>query len=330
VKTPVSHTPLQKPLIHVVGAGAIGLLFAAKLSAIADIHMVSRTGRTDAFSFRMDEVTGTYRDISLAKEADASTEIRWLLVCTKSYDVGPAIKNLSDRMGEQTTIVLFSNGMGYQNAVAAAHPDCKLLIASTTEGANRLSNRQVRHAGKGLTTIGEYRLKEQISQSPDVQQDLQNLLAWLSRAGFACTCVEDIKPVLWKKLIINCGINPFTAILDCRNGEILSHPFFQSRITGLSRELAGAAAANGISVTANECEAMIKAVAMSTALNLSSMLQDIRRRKRTEIDFINGFIGSIEQKQEQEQEQEQEQTNATQYPLNRELVRLVRALESAP
>lgn len=316
--------PRALPDIHLVGAGAIGLLFASKLSTVANVHLISRSGKTIDQDCIITDTLNHSESYRFKKSPDEVAPIRWLFVCTKSYDVKAAIQGLSSRLTPDTTIVVFANGMGYQEIISANHPDNKLIIASTTEGANRISTTQVRHAGKGVTIIGLFNAPEKAPQSFSVntksmnaQSDLNSLKSWLTAAGFSCTATEHIRTTLWKKLIVNCGINPFTALLNCPNGEILAAPFFQSRIGKLSKELSLAAKIQGVNITANECLTSITTVARSTETNISSMLQDVRQQRRTEIAFINGFIDQLGEKY------------GAQFPINKELVTLIEKLSAS-
>ena len=98
---------------------------------------------------------------------------------------------------------------------------------------------------------------------------------------------------LWGKLAINAGINPFTALLDCPNGEILESRLFLESIDVLCEELANLIAAEGLPphsprILRND----IERVARNTASNTSSMRGDVQNGRTTEIDYINGYVAN--------------------------------------
>lgn len=297
-------------------------MFAGKLSAFAKVHLITRSGNTTATRFKIESVDGHSNEYSLEPEADPLAEIDWLFVCTKSYDVEQAVHRVSARLSQRSRIVLFGNGMGYQQKIGISYPECTVLIASTTEGANRpqsLSGKNteticVRHAGKGKTIIGAFKESASADAVRDSMLALQSLNHLLNKAGFDSEVSDNIHDVLWRKLIVNCGINPFTAILDCTNGSILSHPFFLSRIDGLCNELSDAALRAGFAISAQECKQSVLSVATATKHNRSSMLQDCTAEKMTEIDFINGYICRLGTEHYKD------------YPINEELTMMVKTL----
>ena len=99
---------------------------------------------------------------------------------------------------------------------------------------------------------------------------------------------DDIQVKIWQKLIINCCINGPTVIHNCANGELLQRPSALVEMETLYKEAMATAAAKNIHVTTTFED--ILAVCRGTATNISSMLQDVRRKRRTEIDAINGAI----------------------------------------
>lgn len=116
----------------------------------------------------------------------------------------------------------------------------------------------------------------------------------LATSGLNIHPETDIVQRLWQKLIINAGINPYTAILDCPNGKILDAPLYQSTIDQLCLELSQLMdAAVRIRQTPDALRERIEQVARNTAGNTSSMRADVQRGRRTEIDFINGYVAKL-------------------------------------
>jgi 2-dehydropantoate 2-reductase len=116
----------------------------------------------------------------------------------------------------------------------------------------------------------------------------------LATSGLVIHPETDILRRLWHKLIINAGINPYTAILDCPNGKILDYPLYQSTIEQLCMELSQLMdAAVQIRETPDALRQRIEQVARNTAGNTSSMRADVLRGRPTEIDFINGYLAKL-------------------------------------
>jgi 2-dehydropantoate 2-reductase len=135
----------------------------------------------------------------------------------------------------------------------------------------------VRLGGSGPTYVAEH-------------PRLRRLSALLREAGFGVETVADLDRLLWRKLAINAGINPLTALLELPNGALIENEPARALMHTAAREAAQVAAARGVDFGSEDSGELVEQVARRTATNLSSMLQDIRRAAPTEIDAICGAI----------------------------------------
>ncbi|MBW0149476.1 ketopantoate reductase family protein [Marinobacter arenosus] len=270
-------------MIAILGAGALGRLWAASLPAHETVFVPRpATSPSEPLAYTFQRLDGTEHPVSVPW-LTASDTPGLVLVMTKAGDTREALEAIAAALPSTTPIVLFQNGLGSQQAVAERWPDRPVLAASTTEGANRPSPDRVVHAGAGETWVGALTDVGRAYTAPVVER--------LSVSGLRIHPENNILGRLWQKLVINAGINPFTAILDCPNGDIVSADFFQTHIDDLCREIAQLMAASG--QTASEpadLRARIEAVAHATAGNTSSMRSDMLQGRTTEIDYINGYL----------------------------------------
>jgi 2-dehydropantoate 2-reductase len=209
-----------------------------------------------------------------------------ILVTTKAGDTLEALKAALPSIAKQTPIVLFQNGLGSQQQVTETWPDRPVLAASTTEGANRPAPGLTVHAGRGTTWVG--------ALNPAGNPLVERVAQQLASSGLMVHPEHDIFARLWQKLVINAGINAFTAILDCPNGEILTQPFYLQWIAPLCEEISRLLPAAGQPQQAPEnLRETIETVARKTAANTSSMRADVQAGRTTEIDFINGYLARL-------------------------------------
>lgn len=273
-------------MIGILGAGSLGRLWGAMLPA-GRAAFIARpgepTGAGSGFRFRPFEGPEKAVQIPFLK---AAQKPELILVTTKAGDTLNAIAGVIDQFPIGTPILLFQNGLGSQQAVANRWPERPILAASTTEGANRPEPELLIHAGTGDTWVGPL--------TKPANAAVSRAVAMLEATGLTIHPESDILGRLWQKLIINAGINPYTAILDCPNGEILAAPLYQSTIDELCRELSELMDATlHIRQTPDSLRQRIEQVARNTAGNTSSMRADVLRRRRTEIDFINGYLAKL-------------------------------------
>jgi 2-dehydropantoate 2-reductase len=226
------------------------------------------------------EHDGTRQEIQLPISATGDiAAITHLLVTTKAYDVSNAVADVAHRLDERCQLLLLVNGMGLAEALHLDHPALDIYCGTTTEGAYRVAPRHIHHAGTGQTRIGK---AGQRGPAPWFGQ-------W-PRAIDNCTWDAAIDEALWLKLAINCAINPLTAIHDCRNGELAQRQHLTSELNELCNEIATISRAAGFENTAANLKQAVNAVVAGTADNHSSMLQDVRAGRRTEIDHITGYL----------------------------------------
>lgn len=299
-------TEAIKTQILIIGAGAMGRLWASHLNPASRVYFATRTPTAPAIAYPMIDIAGIYRSLEIPVWDAFVGRPNLILVMTKAQDAETALHPFEHLLSNHSPIVLFQNGMGSQQAIANRYPQCPVLAASTTEGAYIDDQGQLIHAGKGVTWVGTLNEAGRTCVDETVRQ--------LGYSGLTIEPDEDIEARLWQKLAINSGINPFTAVLDCPNGEIEETDYFEQRIHAVCTEVSQLMSAHGRSVTPEALEARVRQVLRQTAANSSSMRQDVRAGRRTEIDMMNGFVAS------------ECQALGLTAPVNRELTSAVKAL----
>ncbi|MFC6669468.1 ketopantoate reductase family protein [Marinobacterium aestuariivivens] len=296
----------------ILGAGAIGCLWAAYLQqAGARVQLILRDpSRLDTFRQQ-----GGIRLVRDEKEwfcpveaglATATGPIERLLLCTKAFDTESALRPLLPRLTASARVLVLQNGLGNQQQAAGLVGSGRVLIGSTTDGAWLRAPFEVVHAGVGETAIGP------LDGRPF---SLPELLP--PGFGLRLRPDTDIERTLWRKLAINCAINPLTALHGCRNGDLARNPAYRDTLEILCREFEQVAAARGIRLFDGPLVQQALRVAENTGDNLSSMLQDIRHQRPTEIEQITGYLCH------------EAKRVGVAVPRHRELLERIRRLESA-
>jgi len=269
------------PPWHVLGAGAIGCLYAHALRrGGCDVTLLMRPGESARSLAVTVEREGVRSEIRLdAITPHSPARISHLLVATKAYDVRDAVAGAMPLLQENCAVVLLVNGMGLAEQLAADWPALDIYCGTTTEGAYTVAPRHVVHAGRGQTRVGR---EGQGQAAPWFH-------AW-ARAIEPCVWDPAISSALWSKLAVNCVINPLTAVHGCRNGELALRPALAAQVGELCAEVAAISRAAGFSSVAAALNATVAGVIAGTADNRSSMLQDMLNGRRTEIDYITGYL----------------------------------------
>lgn len=274
---------------HILGAGSLGTLWATRLArAGRPVQLILRDQQRlnryqQAGGLTLIENGQARRYAIAAHTADHAQPIQRLLLACKAYDAAAAVVQLTPRLSSGAEIVLLQNGLGSQDEVAHAAPHARCIFASSTEGAFRQADFEVVFAGHGHTWLGD-----PLDPQPPAW------LADLRLAGIAHEWSLDILNRLWRKLALNCAINPLTVLHNCRNGGLSEHP---AQVAALCGELAELLQCCGHSAAAENLHDEVQRVIHATAANYSSMHQDVSQGRRTEVAYLLGYACNAAQRQ---------------------------------
>ena len=268
--------------VIVFGAGAMGSFFGGVLSRRNRVTLVCRKEHADAIRRAGLRITGK---TSLVAQPDVATSVTGLkradliLVSTKAFDTETAARTLR-RFAKEPMWVTLQNGP--DNAALLAKVAKRVVAGVTSHGVTFIRPGEVRHAGIGETAIGGF-------VGVDAK-DLVRVRDLFEEAGIRTRIASDIKRDLWLKAVVNAGINPLAALTRLRNGYLASIPMLAAATTALCDEAAAVARAEGFEISDREASELALKIARRTRENRASMLQDVERGRRTEIDAITGAI----------------------------------------
>lgn len=296
--------------ILVFGAGAIGSFIGGLLSQRHDVTLIGRQEHVAVIRVRGLRITGK---TSLTSKPRAATHVPRtakpdvVFVTTKAYDTTNAMTALRP-LGARAVFVTLQNGLG--NAEIIAKTAGRVVAGTIAHGVTFLGPGEIRHAGVGETILGAW--------SGIGEADLVRLRDVLADVGIVATITSDIRCELWAKLVVNAAINPIAALAGIPNGRIVRDRRLHALLVRVCREATAVANAEGVALDADELQRRAELVAKRTAANRGSMLQDLDRRRRTEIDSITGAIVRAAEK------------HGLAVPLNDALYALIRAREGSP
>jgi 2-dehydropantoate 2-reductase len=264
--------------VTIWGTGAMACFFAARfaLSGVARITMLGTWAEAihairgngicieDAAGTRIAGVDAEFYDAPVPP-ADLA------IVLVKSWQTPRVAARLEKTLKPGGAAISLQNGLGNIEALGG-----RAFAGVTSEGATLIAPGHVAHRGSGATHIA----------APEYVAEL----FW--QAGFeAHRCApEKAESLIWGKLAVNCGINPLTALLGVRNGELLKQRSAAVLMGKAALECAAVARARGIELPYADPAAKARETARMTAENRSSMLRDILRGAQTECDAINGAV----------------------------------------
>jgi 2-dehydropantoate 2-reductase len=270
----------------VVGPGAMGCLFAARLkNAGHDVTLLDyipeRAEQINRQGILVQGVTGEYKVQVPTLSGTIPNTPDLVLLCVKSYKTREAAQAIKEGIGPQIAIVTLQNGVGNVEILQEIFGKERVLGGVTAEGATLLGPGKIRHAGRGETIVGPGR---------DPNGPAEKLVSAFNHAGFRSKSANHVSDLIWGKLIVNVGINPLAAITGLKNGHLPELPGTRMVMEEAVKEAVAVAQAKGIDLPYPDPLARVIEVCRATAGNVASMLQDVLNRRQTEIDAINGAI----------------------------------------
>jgi 2-dehydropantoate 2-reductase len=223
--------------------------------------------------------------VEVSHDPDHLADCELLIVAVKAYATIDALEPLRTRLNPDATIVSIQNGidaaaqiefaLGHRHAVA---------VGPTMQAARLIEPGVVTRAAPGETILGW------VPGHAHGAAELEAIAATFTQCDLPTRAVEDSRPILWGKLVLNAAINPVTALAGVSNGELLARPALLERANAIAREVAELARREGIALPYDDPAERLAAAAAATAANHSSMLQDLERGRPTELDAILGTV----------------------------------------
>jgi 2-dehydropantoate 2-reductase len=271
------------------GAGAMGSLFGSILAnAGVDVSLVDVAATVvDAINrdgLRIEAKSGAVETVHVpvtTRPADVGP-VDLALVFVKCYHTEDAIRNAAPLLHDDTTVLSLQNGWGNAPRIAAIVGDERVMVGVTYHSGVLLGPGHVQHAGTGMTFIGE------LDGTPS--ERLQRVASLFSEAGLDVTPSTDVLTQIWAKLALNVCTLPTSALLRFYAGQLVEHDGTLALMRALLHEVVAVAHAQNIALDFDERWDAITGLLGRADKGKSSMLQDVEKGRRTEIDVINGAI----------------------------------------
>ncbi len=270
----------------IVGPGAMGCLFAARLKKAGHTvtlldHLEKRAERINARGIQVEGILGHYTVNIPVTVGKIYSVPDVAVICVKANETRQAAEDIAPLIGPKAHVLTLQNGLGNVDVLQEIFGKDRTLGGVTAEGGTLLGDGHVKHAGQGETKFGT---------DGTARTSLSDIVSAFNEAGFNARSVDNMRSLIWGKLIINVGINALTAITRLKNGRLPQIQGTLEVMTEAVKEAAEVAHAKGITLPYADPLAQVIEVCRATAENIASMLQDVLRQGITEVAFINGAI----------------------------------------
>jgi len=304
----------------VMGAGALGSTFGGMLAdAGYDVTLIGRESHMKPIrehGLRITGIWGSYviENIKATSELKENYEpdVDVVLLTTKSFDTENAIRELQSLISTDSVVISLQNGIGNEEIIA------RYVGEEHTMGGMVITGFEIPKPGEvevtvsaATTKIGELNNK--------ITPRLRKIVAIFNEAGIPSDAVDNIQMHIWAKALYSAALNPLSAIFRVEYGK-LSNPHSFAIIEAVIHEAFEVAEAEKVELFWNSAGEYLEYLRHEqiprTEKHRSSMLNDIERGKKTEIDFLNGVFVALGKK------------HNIPTPVNETIVRVIKFLES--
>lgn len=277
--------------IAVVGMGAIGTVYGKPLyetygSDFAVIASGNRRERLKAKGITLNGRTFFPRVISARDQGPA---VDLLLVCVKNYQLDGAVEDMRPFVGGRTVILPLLNGVTSRERLAAAFPDASVLYGLCVQIDAVRQPDGVANTNDGVIQLG---YRENADPAPEVLEARDVLC----KAGIDAQIRPDMIRAVWKKWMLNVGINQVSAITRAPYGKIMSVESNRILFHEAMMEVVALAKAARIDLSEQDALEFEASLRTFSPYGKTSMLQDVEAGRKTEVDYFAGTVEELGRK----------------------------------
>ena len=281
----------------ILGAGAMGSIIGATLAkggqevVLVDPYKdhLDKVAR-DGLQLKWPDRTETVRLGTCTNPAEASP-VDMVVLLVKGFHSEAAVKGAPGLFGESTYICSLQNGLGNDDILAGMFPRERILQGVMRMTGSLAGPGEVLANSVGATAI----YLGSLARQGEADEMARRMTAHLCAGGVATEFSTHVAEHVWAKVVANACVNGTCGIVRLRVGEFFNHPAGFQTVKDITREVVAVAAAKGVTLDYDALvEDMVAAVARGSQ-HYPSMAQDVRGKRKTEIDSLNGAIAKYGQ-----------------------------------
>lgn len=273
--------------IAVIGAGAMGCLYAGMLSGRQEVTLFDivretvDTIRAEGILCREPDGRETRYSVSAMQNGESHEVYDLVILFVKDLYSRAALEANRTLIGTGTLLLSLQNGMGNEEIMQEFAPADRILLGTTKHNCVTLAPGKIYHSGAGITHIGS-----PVGNRAAAEQ----IAGMLAESGIETAFCDSVRHLLWEKLFVNMTINPLTALLNTTIGTLCTDTYLKNTARTLLTEAVAVAAAEGETFDADTVFDNLMRTVQTLASGKASMCQDLEKKRKTEIDFINGAV----------------------------------------
>jgi 2-dehydropantoate 2-reductase len=275
--------PIKK--IAIVGAGAVGSVYASLLydTDPGSVSLVARGKRAQRLRRDGLIVNNKLYKIPVISPEENVEPAELIMVAVKNQHLGEAIRDMRNFVGPDTLIISVMNGIDSEEQIGAVYGMDKVLYCVILGiDALREENR-VLYTTQGTLYFGE-------ATNPLPTERVKRLGELLDKAGIVHETPADMKRVLWRKFMINVGINQTSAVLGAPYAVFQRPGQAREMMESAMREVIQLSQKAGVNLSEDDIRGFEPVLARLNPQGKTSMLQDVDAGRKTEVEMFAGRV----------------------------------------
>ena len=272
--------------IAVIGPGAMGLLYGAKLSALAEVVLVGNNAEhvkeinDNGITLKRDGNETVYH-VPAVLSGQKTEPADMIILFTKAYLTEAALEQNKVLIGPNTILLTLQNGAGHEEVLSKVTDKKNILIGTTAQGSYRENAHTIVNSGLGDTVVGAI---------SDGFTGIEEVRDAFDQSGFPCKVSDNIGQAVWNKLMINASSSVLSGVLGVNQGYVAQNSHAWEICKDLIREICMTAAGEGYSFDGEEQIARIANHLKNAPGGYTSIYADLKNGRKTEVDYISGAV----------------------------------------
>lgn len=271
--------------VALIGMGAVGTVYGKLLYKRfgSDFTVISDESRKEKLRINGFMLNGDTFYPTVSSNSDNKITYDLIIFAVKNYQLEGSIEDVRSFVGENTVIITFLNGVTARDIIQQAYPKNKVLY-----GLSMKIDAIRKDIGVVNTVDGEIYFGE--ADNTVVSEEVHAVKNCFDNAGIQNIIFPDMIRTIWKKFMLNVGVNQVTAVTGAPYGKVTGIGTNLQLFRDAMKEVLAIGKAKNIDLREEDVEEFVELMSHFSPNSKTSMLQDVEAKRKTEVDYFAGAV----------------------------------------
>lgn len=271
--------------VALIGTGAVGGVYAKYLHAYykEKFYVVANGSRKERILQNGIKVNDQVFYPQVISSDMNNKKIDLIIFAVKNYDLEQAMKDVKSLVGKNTILLPLLNGITASDRLKDAFPKAKTMLGLSM-GIDAIRTID------GIVNTDDGVIQFGYEDNNVLTQEVVEVEQYFNKAGIKAKVYPDMKRMIWRKWMLNVGVNQASAITDAKFKYFGQVKELLDLFRGAMLEVLEIAKASHVNLTMEDVKQIEEVIVNFTPDGKTSMLQDVQARRKTEIDYFAGTV----------------------------------------